>query len=307
MLGKHRKHSILKDIIGMLDLTKLYPVERAVLEAAGRKRISEGAVDHIITSGEYMVPVRMYPRKNARKLMIYIHGGGWATESIDTYDGVCRSISEELHCHVISVEYSLSPEKKFPYALNECIAVITEVQKNIRIFGLSEEDIVLCGDSAGGNLAAAACTLLRDRENIPISKLILLYPVTGSDYSEDSPFESVHTKGKGYTLTARHMRDYVILYMNTPEDLKSPYFTLLNGTDYSDMPDTLIFTAENDPLCSEGTEYAHRLAKAGNHVKHYRVRGASHGFFKDHRSKASAKARKIMRDFLKGGGADGGK
>lgn len=300
MRKEHHRHSILKDIIGMLDLTKLYPVERVVLEAAGGKRSSEGTVDHIITSGEYMVPVRMYPRKNARWLMIYIHGGGWATESIDTYDGVCRSISEELRCHVISVEYSLSPEKKFPYALNECMAVISEVRRNIRIFGLSEEDIVLCGDSAGGNLAAAACTLLRDRENIHISKQILLYPVTGSDYSEASPYESVHTKGTGYSLTSRHMRDYVTLYMNSADDLKSPYFTLLNGTDFSGMPDTLIFTAENDPLCSEGRAYAHKLAKAGNYVKHYCVRGATHGFFKEYSSAAASRARNIMRDFLKG-------
>lgn len=300
MMKDRRRHSIINDIIGMLDLTRLYPLERIILEAKGRNRQEEGTVDHIITRGEYMVPVRMYPRKNARKLMIYIHGGGWATESIDTYDGVCRSISEELRCHVISVEYSLSPEKKFPYALNECIAVISEVRDNIRIFGLSEKDIILCGDSAGGNLAAAACTVLRDRENIRISKLMLLYPVTGSDYSENSPFESVHSKGKGYSLTSRHMRDYVTLYMDSAEDMKSPYFTLLCGTDFSNMPDTLIFTAENDPLCSEGTEYAHRLARAGNYVKHYRVRGASHGFFKEYRSAASAKARKIMKDFLKG-------
>lgn len=300
MAKKHRRHNIINDIIGMLDLTRLYPLERFFLGLSGRGVSSEGTVDHIITRGDYMVPVRMYPRKNARRLMIFIHGGGWATESIDTYDSVCRSISRDLHCHVISVEYSLAPEKKFPYALNECMAVISEVRSNIRIFGLSAEDIILCGDSAGGNLAAAACTLLRDSEGIRISKQILLYPVTGSDYSENSPFESVRTKGTGYTLTSRHMRDYVTLYMNTAEDLKSPYFTLLGGTDFHNMPDTLIFTAENDPLCGEGKAYAHRLAQAGNYVKHYCVRGASHGFFKDYRSAAAVKTRRLMKQFLTG-------
>lgn len=158
----------------------------------------------------------------------------------------------------------------------------------------------LCTPKDTVSVAAAACTLLRDSEGIHISKQILLYPVTGSDYSENSPFESVRTKGTGYTLTSRHMRDYVTLYMNSTDDLKSPYFTLLGGTDFHNMPDTLIFTAENDPLCGEGRAYAHKLAQAGNHVKHYCVRGASHGYFKDCRSAAAVKTRRLMKQFLTG-------
>ncbi len=285
---------------GETDLTKLYPAERFILSLKGKKTKKDFSVDHLIVRGEYVVPVRMYPVRDSRKLMIFFHGGGWAAESIDTYDRVCRALSDDTGCHVISADYSLAPEKKFPFALNECVSVIREIWENIGIFKLSEKDIILCGDSAGGNLAAASALYGRDNKLFDISKQILIYPVTDCDYSGHSPYRSVHEKGKGYTLTARHMRDYIMLYKNSDDDLENPYFAPVKAKDFHALPETLIFTAENDPLRDEGMLYANKLKSAGVKVKHYNVIGASHGFFADTDSKIAKKARKIISEYING-------
>ena len=140
-------------------------------------------------------------------------------------------------------------------------------------------NVTLIGDSAGGNLAAALSLLARDRGEFLPRRQILVYPATYNDYSENSPFPSVQENGTDYLLTAGKMRDYLDLYAGSEADRQNPYFAPYLAEDLHDQPDTLILTAEYDPLRDEGEAYGKRLSEAGNQVQVKRIEGALHGFF----------------------------
>lgn len=232
--------------------------------------------DRTITYKEYSIPVRIYPKKNPKTIIIYIHGGGWATENINTYNKTCLHLSRACKSTVIAIDYSLSPENKFPKATEECYIVVQSVLKKM----LSQnKKVILMGDSAGGNLCAVVSLMCRDRKSLMPSKQILLYPVTYYDYTENSPFKSVHENGTDYILTSKRMKEYVSLYANSKEDFKNPYFSPLCAKDFSNQPDTLIMTANFDPLRDEGEYYGKMLSKFNNRVKILRVKEAMHGFF----------------------------
>ena len=108
---------------------------------------------------------------------------------------------------------------------------------------------------------------------------ILIYPAVNNCYTEESPYKSVQENGRDYLLTAVKMEDYLKLYESSPEDRMNPYFAPLMEKDLSNMPDTLILTAEFDPLRDEGEEYGRRLKEAGNYVEVHRIPNALHGFF----------------------------
>ncbi|NMR85768.1 alpha/beta hydrolase fold domain-containing protein, partial [Vibrio parahaemolyticus] len=124
----------------------------------------------------------------------------------------------------------------------------------------------LIGDSAGGNLAACVSLLLRDRGEIVPKKQILIYPATNYDHSENSPFKSVVEFGENYILTSKRIQDYMELYVPNPKDRESPYVAPILAKDLSNQPETLIITAEYDPLRDEGEEYGKRLESFGNKV-----------------------------------------
>ena len=135
------------------------------------------------------------------------------------------------------------------------------------------------GYSAGGNLAAAVCMMARDRGDFFPKKQILIYPALNNCYTEDSPFESVKTNGTGYLLTAEKMEDYLKFYESCPEDRRNPYFAPILEKNLRNMPDTLILTAEFDPLRDEGEAFGEKLREAGNRVEVHRIAGAFHGYF----------------------------
>ena len=121
--------------------------------------------------------------------------------------------------------------------------------------------------------------MARDRGEFYQKKQILIYPALNNCYTEESPFESVKTNGTGYLLTAEKMEDYLKLYESCPEDRKNPYFAPILEKDLRNMPDTLILTAEFDPLRDEGEAFGERLKAAGNRVEVHRIAGAFHGYF----------------------------
>ena len=147
------------------------------------------------------------------------------------------------------------------------------------ILNTDPDKITLIGDSAGGNLAAAVSLMARDQGEFLPKRQILIYPAVNNDYSEESPYLSVRRYGTEYLLTAGKMRDYINFYASAEEDKKSKYLAPLMETDYSNQPDTLILTAECDPLRDEGEEYGRRLKEAGNKVEVHRIQDALHGFF----------------------------
>lgn len=234
----------------------------------------------------YEVPVKVFfPDEESyhakdhikrRKIMLFLHGGGWATEHVENYERVCSRMAQATGQTVAAVEYRLAPEHKFPIGLMDCYEVAKELfaQPDIR-----QEDITLIGDSAGGNLAAALSLMARDKGEFMPRRQILIYPAVNNDYSEHSAFDSVRTNGEDYLLTAGKMRDYIDLYAGSEADKKNPYFAPILEEDLTNQPDTLILTSEFDPLRDEGEAYGERLKRAGNRVEVHRIRDGLHGFF----------------------------
>ena len=174
--------------------------------------------------------------------------GGWTTESVETYDRVCSRMAQSIGQMVISVEYRLAPEYRFPTGFEDCYSAAKALFAGEILPGILPEQITVMGDSAGGNLAAAVCMRARDTGDFSPQRQILIYPALSNCYTEDSPYESVRTNGTGYLLTSEKMADYLKLYESKPEDRENPYFAPLCAEDYSNLPDTLILTAEYDPL-----------------------------------------------------------
>lgn len=254
----------------------------ANLKAIDPLRLFYKKVDYKIYNGSYEIPIRMYlPDEKQKKpcALLFLHGGGWVTESVSTYDRVCAALAKATGQIVASVEYRLAPEHRFPTALLDCYAAAEAIYTNASILDINPENITLIGDSAGGNLAAALSLMARDKQKFMPKRQILIYPALYNDYSEQSPFPSVRENGKDFLLTSVKMSTYIDLYKRDNQDLWNPYFAPLLMEDLGRQPSTLIITAEYDPLRDEGEEYGKRLKEAGNKVSVHRISDALHGFF----------------------------
>ncbi|WP_198684061.1 alpha/beta hydrolase [Brachybacterium sp. YJGR34] len=228
------------------------------------------------------VPVRVFtPRVQRREeLLLFFHGGGWVTGDIESYTPACATMADLTGCRVASVDYRLAPEHPFPAGLTDCYGAAKRVLEDPGRAGLVDADqIVLVGDSAGGNLAAAVSLLLRERGHRGPSRQILLYPVTHWDHDPaTSPFESVRHHGSDYRLTSTEVQDYFEMYVPDPEQRRNRLVAPLMSEDLSGQPSTLMITAELDLLCDEGEAYAAALAAAGARVRTHRVTESLHGF-----------------------------
>lgn len=265
-----------------IDIKKTYKLDRALSNIARPSlKLLYKMWDHHIVLGEHNIPVRIFlPRKQyASELLVFFHGGGWVTGNIENYTAPCGNLSNFTGRRVISVDYRLAPEYPFPNAVNDCYEAVKELYRNCDVFNASPDDIVLIGDSAGGNLAAAVSLMARDKGEFNIPRQILIYPATFNDHTANSPFESVRTNGFEYLLTSKRICDYMALYIQDAKYINDPYFAPLLSDDLSNQPRTLIITAEYDPLRDEGEEYGKRLHNSGNYVKIYRINDALHGFF----------------------------
>ena len=196
-----------------------------------------------------------------------------------TYDSVCQTLAERTGHVVASVDYRLAPEFPFPAALEDCFAIAREIFLHGTLAKVPPERITLIGDSAGGNLAAAVSLMARDRGEFLPGRQILLYPATYNDHTASSPFPSVMENGTDYLLTSKRICDYMALYQSSDGDRLNPYFAPYLAEDLSRQPDTLILTAQYDPLRDEGEAYGRRLQEAGNRVEIHRIADALHGFF----------------------------
>jgi acetyl esterase/lipase len=258
----------------LADIKKLDPI-----------RIFLRKLDMEIYNGDYKVPIRLFfpdekmEEHGAKEAILFFHGGGWTTESVETYDRVCARMAQSTGQIVVSVEYRLAPEHRFPTGLEDCYAAAQAMLRGEILPEVTPENVTIMGDSAGGNLAAAVCLLARERREFMPRKQILIYPALNNCYTEESPYRSVQENGEGYLLTAVKMEDYLKLYESSPDDRQNPYFAPILEKDLSHMPDTLILTAEFDPLRDEGEAYGKRLEEAGNYVEVHRIPEALHGYF----------------------------
>lgn len=222
------------------------------------------------------IEVRVFEPKQklSEEILLFFHGGGWVSGNIDSYSSTCASLANNTGRTVMSVDYRLAPEFPFPCAVEDCYRVTQEL---VEAYG--EDNIILIGDSAGGNLAAVVSLMARDRKLCNIKRQILIYPATNNNHTETSPFASIVENGRDYLLTSKKICDYMNLYIQDKRDLDSPYFAPLLAEDLSNQPKTLILTAEFDPLRDEGEAYGEKLRKFGASVTIYRMRNALHGFF----------------------------
>ncbi|MEM1484549.1 alpha/beta hydrolase [Oscillospiraceae bacterium PP1C4] len=265
-----------------IDIKKNYKIKRQLEVAAGLSiNPFYKPWDHKVDCGDHEIPVRIFSpeTEGEHAILLFFHGGGWVTGNIDSYDKVCSNMAKMTGHIVVSVDYRLAPEHPFPAAPEDCYTVAREVYLDASLFGVRPNQITLIGDSAGGNLAAAVSLMARDRGEFLPARQILIYPAVNNDHSATSPFPSVHENATVYLLTSKRVCDYMDLYLSCEADHYSPYFAPLLASDFSNQPDTLIITAEYDPLRDEGEAYAQRLREAGNHVKLQRIPDALHGFF----------------------------
>jgi acetyl esterase len=244
--------------------------------------------DRILPDG---LPIRIYQPAERRcmNLIVFFHGGGFVLGSIETHDPVARRFCSSAGCAVVSLEYRLAPEHRFPAATEDCLSAARWARDNASSLGASPHRIVLAGDSAGGNLAAVTTLRLRDEGYPQPSGQILAYPVT--DY-HTPPTRSYLDNATGYSLTRAAMIRFWRDYVSNEAQALHPHASPLRASDLSGLPPAFILTAQFDPLRDEGEAYAARLKDAGVPVALIRYEGLIHGFLR--MAAVSAKARQAF-------------
>ncbi len=211
------------------------------------------------------------------RCIIFYHGGGFCIGSIETHNEQARRLAKATGLPVLSVNYSLSPEAKFPQAFEECVDSILWAKDHYESLGLSQAKFVTMGDSAGGNLAiTSAMELVKQGHADLISQVVPIYPVTDSS-SKD--YESIKLYGEGYYLTTKAMDNFVRDYLPAPEDALDVRCSPLLEEDLSQFPPSFILTAGFDPLRDQGEAFAAKLKEAGCQVQLKRYDNAIHAFF----------------------------
>jgi acetyl esterase len=208
-------------------------------------------------------------------VIVFFHGGGWVIGSIASHDNTAGRMAVESGCTVVSVEYRLAPEHKFPAPLEDCYAATVWVAEHAAELGVDAGRLAVAGDSAGGNLAAALCLLARERGGPAISFQLLIYPVTDITFDYPSHAENGPLN---YILSGRAMRWFTDHYVGGADGVDwraAP----IQAEDLSGLPPAMIVTAELDPLRDEGEEYARRLEDAGVPTTLIRGAGMIHGFY----------------------------
>lgn len=256
---------------------------RAVNDALGMRAAQGGPVmaettDRWVAARGRRIFCRVYRPRTDRPLptLVYFHGGGWVWSSVDTHDRVAREYAAAGEVAVVSVDYALSPEAKFPQALDECAAVTRHVAAHAAEWGLDASRLLVGGDSAGGNLALATALLLRDSGGPALCGVLAGYPVCDAVF--DTPSYQEFGAG-GYGLTRERMAFYWSVYVPHQADRLHPLAAPLRA-DFSGFPPVLVHLAELDVLRSEGEALVAKLRAAGVAVECETYAGVLHGFLR---------------------------
>jgi acetyl esterase len=233
--------------------------------------------DRLIPGPGVDIPVRIYTPTGSGPfpILVWFHGGGWVVGDLETADPTARHLTVGANCVVISVDYRLAPETKFPGAADDSYAATVWAAQHATRFNGDSGTIAVGGDSAGGNLAAAVALMARDRGGPSLTFQLLVYPVTARDFER----LSYRQNATGYGLTLDAMQWYWDHYLQHPEDASNPYAAPLVAENLQGLPAALVITAECDPLCDEGEAFAKRLQTAGVPTTYHLYDGMIHGFF----------------------------
>ena len=221
------------------------------------------------------LPVRVYTPEGEPPfpIVVFFHGGGWVVGTLDTYDPLCRALAAATPAVVVSVDYRLAPEHRWPAAVEDAYAATEWASRNAAALGGVQHRLAVAGDSAGGNLAAVVALGARDRGGPAIAFQLLVYPVL--DAAGDTA--SWREYADGYHLTADGMRWYWDHYLGGA-DGAAPDASPLRAAFVGGLPPALVIGAEYDILRDEGEAYAARLAEAGVDASASRHAGVVHGF-----------------------------
>jgi acetyl esterase len=222
------------------------------------------------------LPLRLYRPARERPLpaLLYFFGGGWVLGTIDTADGVCRSLANSSGALVVVAGYRLAPEHRFPAAIDDCYAAVRWVAEHADEIGADPARLAVGGDSAGGNLAAGVALRAR-ADGQALAGQLLVYPNT--DQLADDP--SMRAADDPFLFNRHSVAWYRQHYLTDPGDAASPLASPLRAESLAGLPPALVITAEYDPLRDQGEAYARRLAEEGVQVELSRYPGMAHGFF----------------------------
>jgi len=239
------------------------------------------AADTYIEAREHRIPIRFYLKKSSEPgaVCLYFHGGGFVVGGLESHDDICAELCEATGFHVISVDYRLVPEHAHPAAFEDCLFVFEHIAE------ASDLPIVLCGDSAGGNLAAAIAHHLRSHERAPVGQ-VLIYPALGGDMNDGSYI----THAQAPMLTTRDVRYYAEIRSDGRDWSRDPRFAPLSDGDFSNLPATIVISAECDPLSDDGRHYCERIAAAGGRASWRNEPGLVHGYLRARHSAGQAGA-----------------
>ncbi|VEG92455.1 alpha/beta hydrolase [Legionella spiritensis] len=243
----------------------------------------------------YWIPVRIYRPKPDTMLpgLLYFHGGGWQKGSLNTHDSICRNLALRGCCTVISVQWRLAPEHRFPAGLKDCHDVYHWLLHHAPLYNIDAQRIAIGGDSAGGNLAAALALCLKEQGTPQPVCQLLLYPSLDLTCGASS----YQTYGEDYFLTTEKIHDYIKYYINQASDIENPLVSPLKANDLSGLASAVIITAGFDPLRDEGEAYAGKLRQCHVPVIHKCYESMIHAFL--HMTETVSEVRIIFNDIAK--------
>lgn len=278
-----------QSLLGLPDTESMTPAEARLAFSRARANLSEletsvaAVEDRVIAVAEQggaELPIRLYTPggeglPELLPVFVFFHGGGFVLGNIEITDRICRYYAQAASCIVVSVDYRLAPEHKFPTAVSDAYAATKWVVEHAASFNGDSKRIAVGGESACGNLAAVVSLLARDRGEFGLCCQLLIYPVVS--FALDTA--SCRECGNQYNLTYDEMLWFRAHYLQDEEQINDPLASPLLAADLSGLPQAVIVTAEFDPLRDEGELYAERLASFGVAAKAKRYLGMVHSFF----------------------------
>ncbi|HKP42213.1 alpha/beta hydrolase [Mycobacterium sp.] len=281
----HREAQQLLDVLGAAGMS---PFEEMTVPAARESILGfqelqgdpvqlPSVVDRTIPGPGGALPIRIYTPEGQGPLpvVVYFHGGGFVLGDLEVVDKPCRQLAAAAGAIVVSVDYRLAPEHRFPAAFDDCYAATEWTTAHAEELGADPSRVAVAGDSSGGNLAAAVALAARDRCGPRLSAQLLIYPVVDFNFKTDS----YQRNGEGYVLTKGAAQWFWAHYLGAQDLTKNPYACPAHADSLAGLPPAYVAVAEYDPLHDEGQAYANRLHEAGVAVTLRQFDGMLHGFF----------------------------